>query len=88
MTTFNNLAINIGAANTLTVSIAPTVNGSFTLTSGSVALGTIGLTAKGNVVNNSSASPFTGTTGVFQVAGTSPQIPERDVSHDVHQVSH
>ncbi len=71
-TTFNNLTVNIGA-NTLTMSIAPTVNGVLTLSSGTVALGTIGLIAKGNVVNNFSATPFTGTTGVFQVAGVSPQ---------------
>ena len=71
-TTFNNLTVNIGA-NTLTISTAPTVNGTLTLTSGTVALGTIGLIAKGNVINNSSAAPFTGTTGVFQFAGTSPQ---------------
>ncbi len=72
-TTFNNLTVNVGGANTLTISTAPTVNGAFTVTSGTVALGTIGLIAKGDVVNNSSATPFTGTTGVFQFAGTTPQ---------------
>jgi hypothetical protein len=71
-TTFNNLTVNTGAS-TLTMSILPIVNGTLTLTSGTVALGTIGINTKGDIVNNASATPFTGTTGVFQVTGTAPQ---------------
>ena len=71
-TTFNNLTVNTGA-NTLTISTAPTVNGTLTLTSGTVALGTQTLTAKGDFINNSSATALTGTTGNVNFNGTVAQ---------------
>ena len=71
-TTFNNVTVNTGAG-TLTLTTGPTVNGTFTITSGIVGLGTQTLAAKGDFINNSSATALTGTTGTVNFNGSVAQ---------------
>ncbi len=72
-TTFNDLTVALGAANSLTLTTAPTVNGALTITGGSVMQSTGTLTLKGDLLNNAGATAYSGGSGTVSFAGPAAQ---------------
>jgi len=71
-TTFKNLTVN-GSGITVKLGVATTVSGNLTITNGTLSSNNLGLSVKGNWINNVSTAAFTAGTATATFNGTTAQ---------------